>query len=359
VGFLICLEFSNHASIEGQISKPMKRTITLFFSTVAIAFGQPLVSVETVAVGNAGNSSDTTGFGAVPYEFLIGKYEVTINQYAVFLNTVASTNQSSFITSLWNPAMETNLNIAGVSRSGSGTIADPYSYQVIGGGNRPIAYVSWFDAARFVNWVNNGATASSSTEDGAYTLNGASGGLVLKNPSAQWYLPSQDEWYKAAYYSPSLNGGLGGYYATATMTDGTMGNLVGGTPHQGNFNISGNYSVTQLSGKDPNQNYLTDVGAFTGSASSYQTSDQGGNLYEWNDEVLYDALSNVTRGVRGGAWENDDYTKFEPGGRGSEQPYKEYDSIGFRVAAVPEPSTFALLIAGLATVLIVRFRRKA
>lgn len=334
----------------------VKKAITLLLSTASLALAQPLITIDTLTVGNGGNANDVTGFGAVPYEFLIGKYEVTISQYATFLNAVAVVEPEAYIASLWNPAMATNLNIAGISRSGSGSIADPYSYQVIGSGNRPIAYVSWFDAARFVNWVNNGATVGSGTEDGAYTLNGATGGLVLKNANAQWYLPSENEWYKAAYYSPSLNSGAGGYYLNPAMSSATMGNTIGGTTNQANLIAGGNYSVTQEPTKDVNQNYLTDVGSYTGSASYYGTYDQAGNLYEWNDAVMQDGSSNVTRGLRGGAWDNYDpsATSF-----GAEQPYKEYEFIGFRVAAVPEPSTFALMVAGLATVLIVRLRRKA
>lgn len=327
----------------------MKKIFYLLLATSSLAVAQPLVSIQTVTVGDAGNASDVTGFGSVPYEFLIGKYEVTINQYSVFLNTVAAVDPESYVASLWNPAMETNLNVAGISRSGSGIVADPFNYQVIGSGNRPIAYVSWFDAARFSNWLNNGATASSSTEVGAYTLNGATSGLFLKNANAQWYLPSADEWYKAAYYSPALNNGAGGYYLTPAMSDSAMGNTIGSNPNQANLIANGVYSVTQAAGKDPNQNYLTDVGSYTGSGSYYGTYDQAGNLYEWNDRVLQDGLSNVVRGANGGAWDNYDpeATSFAqqsfPSG---EQPFKEYSFIGFRVATVPEPSTYALLLLG-------------
>ena len=50
---------------------------------------------------------------------------------------------------------------------------------MIGDGERPIGAVSWFDAARFANWLHNGGTNGASTETGAYTLNGASRGLFL------------------------------------------------------------------------------------------------------------------------------------------------------------------------------------
>ena len=132
---------------------------------------QPLVNIETVTVGDAGNAADSTTYGAVTNVFAIGKYEVTIGQYSTFLNSVASVTSDSYIVNLWSASMATDLNIAGISRSGSGTLASPYSYSVIGSGNRPITYVSWFDAARFANWMNNGATNGASTETGAYTLN--------------------------------------------------------------------------------------------------------------------------------------------------------------------------------------------
>ena len=135
---------------------------------------QPLVNIQTVTVGDQGNAADITGYGAVAYEFKIGQYEVTISQYATFLNSVASVTSDNHIINLWHGGMATDLNVSGISRTGSGTVASPYSYLVIGSGNRPITYVSWFDAARFANWLHNGATNGASTETGAYTLNGAS-----------------------------------------------------------------------------------------------------------------------------------------------------------------------------------------
>ncbi len=112
-----------------------------------------------------------------------------IAQYTAFLNTVAATDTYS----LYNTNMGTDGTIAGISRSGS---SGSYSYSVIGSGARPITYVSWSDAARFANWMNNGQ-GTGSTETGAYTLNGASSGVgFTKNPGATWWIPSEDESYK-------------------------------------------------------------------------------------------------------------------------------------------------------------------
>ena len=89
---------------------------------------------------------------------------------------------------------------------------------VAGSGNKPITFVSWFDAARFCNWLHNGqpsgAQNAATTEDGAYTLNGATSGVAIsKNATAKVWIPSENEWYKAAYYDPTK----GGPAATGSM----------------------------------------------------------------------------------------------------------------------------------------------
>ena len=197
-------------------------TICALGLMTCVVSAQPLVNIDTVTVGDQGNAADTTGYGAVANIFAIGKYEVTIGQYTTFLNSVASVTSDSYVVSLWNASMTSNLNIAGISRSGDGSLGSPYSYSVIGSGNRPIAYVSWFDAARFANWINNGATNGASTEIGAYTLNGSTSGIIAKNAEATWWIPSADEWYKAAYYTGS--GTNAGYWIYPTQSDDTPGN---------------------------------------------------------------------------------------------------------------------------------------
>jgi formylglycine-generating enzyme required for sulfatase activity len=258
--------------------------------------------------------------------------------------------------------MEFNLNIAGISRRGDGSLASPYSYSVIGSGNRPIAYVSWFDAARFANWVNNGAINGASTETGAYTLlNGASSGVgITKNAGATWWIPSEDQWYKAAYYKGG--GTNAGYWLYPTESNTAPGNTIGGATNQANYRNGLVYSVTQTNIYSESQNYLTDAGAFSNSASAYGTHDQAGNLFEWNDAVIGDS----SRGIRGGSWPN-----YEPWGqlvfdRSDYDPAVEGYDVGFRVASVdatpiPEPGTWAAMaiFAGGAAYAGWRRRRRA
>ena len=311
---------------------------------------QPLVTIETVPVGNAGNAADSTGYGSVAHNFNIGTYEVTIGQYTDFLNSVAATDTYS----LYNASMATDLNVAGISRSGPSGL---YTYAVInnGGdsGNRPITFVSWFDAARFANWMNNGATVGASTETGAYTLNGATTGIITKNAGATWWIPSEDEWYKAAYYKGG--GTNAGYWLYPTESDSAPGNTIGGAANQANYYNNGIFSVTQLSRYSRSQNYLTDAGVFSASASAYDTFDQGGNVWEWNDVVI-----DSFRGLRGGSWDSGgDFLQSSVRSKsGYGVPTYEDYNVGFRVASVPEPSTYALLLmAGAGALWMARRRR--
>jgi formylglycine-generating enzyme required for sulfatase activity len=159
------------------------------------------------------------------------------------------------------------------------------------------------------NGQPSGVQNSTTTENGAYNVNGAtSGDAVAKNvtnpnttAAPTFFIPNENEWYKAAYYSPTLNSGSGGYYAYATQSNTAPGNVVGSAENQANFKkgVDGVFSVTQSSSYSSSQNYLTDVGAFSRSGSFYGTFDQSGNVAQWND---LDGAPGSSRGWRGGGW---------------------------------------------------------
>jgi len=318
------------------------------------------VSIDCVMVGDPGNAADVTGYGAVSSVYKIAKYEVTIQQYTDFLNAVAASDPYS----LYNSNMGTDLNIAGIWREGS---SGSYTYRVItdgiNTGDRPVAYVSWFDAARFTNWMQNGqltgTAGAASTETGAYTLNGATSGAgPAKNAEATWWIPSENEWYKAAYYKGG--GTNAGYWVFPTQSDAFPGNTIGGATNQANYYF-GKYSVTQDTVIVPSTmlNYLTSAGAFSNSSSAYGTFDQGGNVFEWND---HGSGSIPARGLRGGSWyynPNHAHTFMESSYRTSNLPVDyETSYLGFRVASVPEPSTYCMALAGLACGYVVVRRRR-
>jgi len=328
----------------GQITASVvtKNTASTEGNDIYGPYNHPAVTIDWVTVGNPGNADDTinTGsnpnFGAVAYTYRIAKHEVTIQQYANFLNAAAKSDPYS----LYDTRMGTDLNVAGIVRRGT---SGAYVYDVIdnagASGNRPIAYVTWFDAARFANWMQNGQ-GDGDTETGAYTLAGATtGSAVSRNPNATFSIPTEDEWYKAAFYSP-VKGGAGtpGYYTFATRSDVAPGNTIGGEPNQANWYVGvypkGSYATgggEQLA----TQNYLTDVGVFTSSGSYYGTFDQSGGLYEWND---FTGVAGPTRGLRGGSWFNAGAVGVSSSERLAYDPASEHEFIGFRLAS-PIPVT--------------------
>jgi formylglycine-generating enzyme required for sulfatase activity len=294
----------------------------------------PLVSLETVAVGDPGNQSvviNGSAVGSVSDPYRIGKYEVTIAEYTSFLNAIATRADganSLVVESLYDSRMFSDGTISGISRNGSGTAAVPYAYAVVGDGLKPVAYITWFNAARFANWLHNGALATSDLETGAYTLNGALNGTFTKNPGASWWIPSQDEWFKAAYYK---GGGVAsGYWTFPTQSDSLPQNNSSAESNQANFLRLGLFSVTQVSTQDPLQNYLTAVGTFKFAPSPYGTFDQGGNVEEWTDTVVSTSFGEA-RITRGGAWNS--------GGLNNDSnpiptalPTDRLSKIGFRLA---------------------------
>jgi len=328
---------------------------------LAAPAGATPITYELVAVGNPGNANDTggTGNGAVAYDYQIGKYDVTIGQYTAFLNAVAKTDTYS----LYDSEMETNGNIKGISRTGG---SGSYTYSVVGSANRPITFVSWWDSARFANWMANGqptgAQTSTTTENGAYNVTGENGYYAVAqnatNPNTgdapTFYIPTENEWYKSAYYSPNYGGaGVPGYYAYATQSDTAPGNVVGSVANQANSSVSV-FSVTQAGGYDASQNYLTDVGAFSGSGSFYGTFDQSGNVYQWNS----DGPQSFSRRIRGGYWDGG-YTTLSSGSISSCNPKIGFYALGIRLAspvsgsAVPEidpnglSAVLGLIVGGL------------
>lgn len=294
----------------------------------------PLVAPDTVEISDPGNtpaSIDGNSLGGVADTFRMSKSEITIAQYTIFLNAIAKRSDGAngaAIESLYDPRMGSDVAIAGISRTGAGSEASPYAYTAVGDPAKPIAYVTWFNAARFANWLHNGATESADIENGAYPLNGTLAGMFPKNPSAVWWIPSEDEWFKAAYYKGG--GTNAGYWRYPTQSNDFPGNSSSADTNHANFLRLGIFSVTQSATVDPAQNYLTSVSTFSNSPSAYGTFDQGGNLDEWTDSIKLTDFG-FARVTRGGAWNsgglNNDATPAS-----TALPTDRSNKIGFRLA---------------------------
>jgi formylglycine-generating enzyme required for sulfatase activity len=287
-------------------------------AALLFALSAHAVEIDWVTVGDPGNVPDTDPYlhpsicgpdwdqpcGSVPYAYRIGKYEVTNAQYAEFLNAVAATDTHL----LYNPFMDSY----SINRSGS---SGSYSYSTVAGReNLPVIFVGFNDTVRFANWLHNGQPIgeqdATTTEDGAYTFSDW-WTVGARNPGATIFLPSEDEWYKAAYYDAASMRYFD--YPTGSDTPPTCA-LPGAMANTANCD----YAVGLPTG----------VGSYTGSPSPYGTFDQGGNVWEWNETII----NGSDRGLRGGAfWDTTDW--IAAWRRNYISTGTEVVSVGFRVAS--------------------------
>jgi formylglycine-generating enzyme required for sulfatase activity len=287
--------------------------------------GTNTFTMTFVPIGNPGNAPDTTGSpnpaGSVGYAYNMGKYEVSRDM----INKANAAGNLGI--SMWDMS----------SFGGNGV-------------NRPANDISWNAAARYVNWLNTSQGYSPAYKfavqpgQGGYSVNaqiqlwqisdlGYNAANPFRNSQAKYFLPSMDEWYKAAYYDPNANGGAGGYWNFPTGSDSAptalSGGTTGGTAVYNQSLFQGPADITNAGGLSP-----------------YGVMGMAGNIYEW-EETESDLVNNnpsSARGVRGGGYYvNSSF--LSASNRSSSSPTGGGDgSIGFRVASIPEPSSAALLM---------------
>lgn len=273
--------------------------------------------MDFVTVGNPGNANDAgaggsiyfSPYGGVDYTFRMATYEVS----------------QAMVTKA------TNLGMTNVT-AGDWT------------GDMPATSVTWYEAAAFVNWLNTSTghqAAYDLSYNGSWSMNVWSsdqawqlgGQNLFRHKDSYYFLPSDDEWYKAAYHQ---NDGV-----TANYWDFAAGSnsIPDGIDEIGDTDFEAIFLQPQ---SNFGPNVITNVGA----ASPYGTYGQNGNVWEWNESGITspNEAGSEPRVFRGGAWNCSSYYLTAT--------YVTYDgpaatnnSVGFRVASVPEPST-AMLIFG-------------
>jgi sulfatase modifying factor 1 len=285
-------------------------------SAATITHGGVTITMDFVSVGNPWNDGELSGagaggygpdaiVGAVDYSYNIGKYEVTENQW------------------------DTVSGIAG------DLLDDPGRWS----GDQPVASISWYEAAMFCNWLTSGDVT-----DGAYTVNTSGVVTEIDRDSAisahgtVYVIPTENEWYKAAYY----DGGTSTYYNYPTGSDSVPDGIDSSTDIE--------FDAVFRDGYD--QGHPNDVD-IAGVLSPYGTMGQGGNVWEWNETVI----AGSSRGFRGGLWV---YTSFDlhASGRYYDYPSDEDGYLGFRVASVPEPGSITLLVCGAVGLLAYVWRQR-
>jgi sulfatase modifying factor 1 len=311
------------------------------------------VDFDWATIGNPGNAPDVaTGLGAVNYTYRISKHEVTNAQYAEFLNVVDPSGANADLGGTDGHLFHTGMSIdarGGINLNAGA--ANGLKFEVKPGrANNPVVFVSFFDAMRFANWLHNGQ-GNGDTETGAYAV--SDGLSETRSTNSKFWIPSEDEWYKAAFHRN--DGATGNYWQYSTKTDlppfsdNPLALNAPDNSHVGNFfhndfvtnGYDGGFALTNSTIYNDGQNYLTDVGAYTSTVGPYGTFDQEGNAREWNDSLTFLSGLNM-RSIRGGGWttvRDDLKTTTRAGGF----PDLAGSPLGFRVANVPEPCSLPLI----------------
>lgn len=260
-------------------------TLLPVFGTVAhadvITHGGTTINMDFVNVGNAGNAADDTGYGAVGYNYRIGKYEVTAAVWAAVI------------------AKDPNVGNAG-SWSGS----------------QPTAGTSWYEAARFCNWLTTGNANSGVYNTSTWAIMNRQ--TAVATFGTAYFIPTENEWYKAAYYDPNKPGGAG-YWDYPTKHDSP--NVPDG------IDVAGDTAFDAVFYQGHSQGQPNSVDN-AGVLSAYGRMGQGGNVWEWNET----ATAGSSRGLRGGNWNNNSDNMLASN-RNNNNPTNENNNIGFRVAS--------------------------
>jgi formylglycine-generating enzyme required for sulfatase activity len=333
------------------------------------------VSFDWVVVAEPGNPADdevmrcceakigltepTSGYGAVSYRFRITRTEVPTWAYVEFLNAVGADDPHL----LFNPAMQEAVQ-GTIVRSG---FAGAFLYAAKPGREQePVVYVDWYRAARFANWIHNGQPVgpqdTATTEDGAYTLLGQNPIGITRNAGSRVWIPSEDEFYKAAYHVPG-----GGWVDYATGSDvPPMGEPPPGGPDSANYcppeSLSTGYPCLPEESNGPN--VATNVGAYPLARSAWGIQDGVGNVIEILEEHYCCSPQNGKwmAPARGGPY---DHAQLDNASYGRNFAYLQINGClrcGFRLAATPAPRCglgfeLALPLALLARIRARRLRR--
>jgi formylglycine-generating enzyme required for sulfatase activity len=281
------------------------------------------VDVQYTEQGNA------LYYGAVDTYYEIGKYEVTVDQFNAFRNSPegqAARTDGSVLEDYWSDGTDGSRNV---------------------GGDAPVVNVSLNEAMQYCNWLTSG-----DPERGAYTfIDGTAGTYALidrdaaaatldgNNGNWVYVLPTENEWYRAAYRRPDGSG-------FSDFSNGADDSTQNETPIAKVDDSNADYTEW-TTGWNYDTKQMRDAGF--GTMEQNGTFNMNGNVFEWLEQVVYGSDAFVFTAQRGGTAMKD-YAFMASGYReGGLRPWQDDYDIGFRIARVvpiPEPMTIGLAMIG-------------
>jgi len=350
-----------------------KRTSLVAVGVVALGIAAPSVMAQSnpdydfdfVTIGAPGNAPyvgdspfgppTAFGRGSVPYEYRIGRTEVTTSQWLEFVNAFTMRADFDFgldlLPTFWGARLDGSYSGPGLRWTLRSDVASP--------GMLPVQDINWRHAGQFCNWLhNNKIPEFSALTTGAYdTTTWGNDGREFTDdadhlPGARFWIPSLDEWMKAAHHDPDRYGdGQEGWWLYPNGTDEP---LIGGPPGAG-----GGQTSAGVIPDEPWGEYDIPLGAYPDVRSPWGLLDASGGAREWTEYVFWPGLQ-YDRGLAGSragsdafgdSWLFDHVSVYggsHPQGSGG----------GLRLASSVPPPSGAWLLGG-AILLYQRRRRQA
>ncbi len=277
------------------------------FGTGANVFEIDFLDITGDASSANGTNIGTTPGFVDPAAFRIGTYEITAGVWNKFIAQAGAPN---------------------------GNPGSAYDATTPGSGLTGAAGVSALEAFQFVNWLNTSTgnqAAYNFVADplgltfAVWSAGEADGTNLFRHKDAVYFLPTEDEWVKAAFWNGS-----------ALQLHGTVGDFVPVKQVDGNFSSFGAGVMA--------------VGTFPAELNG--TYDMIGNLREITESpkirFVYDPNPIISTAGRGAAYTSGEKTLVKRFGFGMNN---EQYNAGIRVAAapaapIPEPMTMSLLALG-------------
>ncbi|MBX3410916.1 MAG: SUMF1/EgtB/PvdO family nonheme iron enzyme [Phycisphaeraceae bacterium] len=309
---------------------------------------------DWVTVGDPGNQpwlgfsdplTPTYGRGSVPYEYRIGRTEVTTAQWVEFLNSaMARPDSLGFPVQWWTmPLWWGAMDDPAYSGPGRRFVVRT---DIPDAGMLPVSGISWRMSAVLCNWLHNDKSAARDAfMTGAYDVGTFSPVVVTntpftdqatRSPGAKYWIPSLDEHMKASHYDPHRHGpGQAGWWEHAGMSDVP---LIYAPPQS--FGGDGSGQANAIFRLPNSMELLIPLGAYPDVVSPWGLLDTAGGTREWTEEIYilnnrgYRVTEGSSRSISGDLSDN-------VWGWGANYPSSVRLDMGVRLAsAVPCPADY-------------------
>lgn len=250
------------------------------------SLGADWTGFDWATIGDPGNAgydrsdpttdpiNSITGRGSIGYGYRVSTTEISSGQWVEFLNTFGDHGDPhDAARDIFASGIERDRSYSGPGRR----------WKLLDGFEEaeriPVLGISWFNAARYCNWLHHGQTTDlDKLEYGAYDLRDVVDNIPPeRSEGARYWIPTFDEYLKAAYYDPNRFGeGQGGWWE---QPNGSDTELIVGAPSDGGQTNAG---ISDLD-VDATSAEILRLGAYVDVTSPWGLLDVSGGGSEWVD----------------------------------------------------------------------------